>query len=697
MLKLRTILLHDKLYYLIFIVVIIITIINIKIPRTSIYDSTTTKVTGKIISQSIEGNKLKLIIKNKEKLIVNYYFKEENEKNIYQTKFHLGDYIKVEGEFIKPKPATTKHLFDYKEYLYHKNTFFIINTQKLTKIKDNKNVYYNIKNIVTNLTNKNAYLKTFILGDKSLLSTKITTSYQENGISHLFAISGMHITLLSSLITKVLKRLKLSETKCYYITSTILIIYLFLVGLSPSILRGVLFYLLFSLNKIYYFYIKPTNLFLLTTSIALLINYNYIYDIGFLYSFSISLSLLLTTKYITSNNYLIGLLKTSIISFLVSIPISLYNFHQINILSIIYNLFFVPYVSIIVFPITIVTTFIPLLLPIYEVLIKILENVSLTLSNIKILTLIFPRVHIIVYLLYYILIIIFIKGLISKNKKQLLPLLLLLIMHYTYPYLNKDLLIEMIDVGQGDSLLISSKNKTVLIDTGGKVKYNQEEWQKTNKTSSIVKNTTIPLLKSKGLKKIDFLIITHGDFDHMGEAINLINSFKVNKVVFNCGEYNYLEKELIKVLEQKNIAYYSCIESLDLGTYQLQFLTTKEYDNENDNSNVIYLDYNNYKFLFMGDAGIEKEKDILAEYSLEGIDFLKVGHHGSNTSSSKDFINIINPKYSLISVGENNKYNHPKSSVLDILKNSKIYRTDKDGSIEIRVKTSGYKIEKNQS
>ena len=692
MLKLRTILLHDKLYYLIFIVVIIITIVNIKIPRTSIYDSTTTKVTGKIISQSIDGNKLTLIIKSKEKLIINYYFKEENEKTLYQTKFHLGDYIKVEGEFIKPKSATTKYLFDYKKYLYHKNIFFIINTQKLIKVKDNKNVYYNIKNIMTNLTNKNAYLKTFILGDKSLLSTKIITSYQENGISHLFAISGMHITLLSSLITKALKRLKLSETKCYYITSIILIMYLFLVGLSPSILRGVLFYLLFSLNKIYYFYIKPVNLFLLTTSISLLINYNYIYDIGFLYSFSISLSLILTTKYLTSNNYLIGLLKTSIISFLVSIPISLYNFHQINILSIIYNLFFVPYVSIIVFPITIVTTFAPFLLPIYELLIKILENISLALFNIKVLTLIFPRLHIIVYLLYYILIIIFIKGLLSKNKKQLLPLFFLLIIHYTYPYLNKDILIEMIDVGQGDSLIISSKNKAVLIDTGGKVKYKQEEWQKTNKDSSIVKNITIPLLKSKGLKKIDFLIITHGDYDHMGEAINLVNNFKVKKVIFNCGEFNYLEKELIKVLDKKKIKYYSCIKELNIDNNKLYFLQTKEYDNENDNSNVIYTELDGYKFMFMGDAGVEKEKDILEKYNLSNIDVLKVGHHGSKTSSSKEFINEINPNYSIISVGKNNRYGHPNKEVLNNLSDSKIYRTDQDGSIMFKIRNNKLKI-----
>ncbi len=693
MLKLRTILLHDKLYYLIFIVVIIITIVNIKIPRTSIYDSTTTKVTGKIISQSIDGNKLTLIIKSKEKLIINYYFKEENEKTLYQTKFHLGDYIKVEGEFIKPKSATTKYLFDYKKYLYHKNIFFIINTQKLIKVKDNKNVYYNIKNIMTNLTNKNAYLKTFILGDKSLLSTKIITSYQENGISHLFAISGMHITLLSSLITKALKKLKLSETKCYYITSTILIIYLFLVGLSPSILRGVLFYLLFSLNKIYYFYIKPVNLFLLTTSISLLINYNYIYDIGFLYSFSISLSLLLTTKYIANNNYLLGLLKTSLISFLVSIPICIYNFYQINILSIIYNLFFVPYVSIIVFPISLVVVFIPFLLPIYEILIKILETISLTISNIKVLTIIFPRVNISIYLLYYMLIIIFIKGLISKSKKKLIPLLILLVIHYTYPYLNNDLLIEMIDVGQGDSLLISKNNKSILIDTGGKIKYKQEAWKQTNKESSIIKNTTLPLLKSKGIRKLDYLIITHGDFDHMGEAINLINSFKVKTVIFNCGRYNYLERELIKVLKKKRIPYYSCIDELNLSQYNLQFLNTKEYGNENDNSNVIYLNYDNYQFLFMGDASIEKEKDILNEYSIENIDFLKVGHHGSDTSSSKEFIDNMNPKYSIISVGENNRYGHPNKEVLNNLSNSKIYRTDQDGSIMFKIKKNKLRIE----
>ena len=179
----------------------------------------------------------------------------------------------------------------------------------------------------------------------------------------------------------------------------------------------------------------------------------------------------------------------------------------------------------------------------------------------------------------------------------------------------------------------------------------------------------------------------------MGEAINLVNNFKVKKVIFNCGPSNDLEKELISVLDKKNIKYYSCIKDLNTDKYKLPFLNTGVYGNENDNSNVIYFNYNNYKFLFMEDAGIKKEKDILDKYNLKNIDFLKVGHHGSNISSSKYFIESINPKYSLISVGKNNRYGHPKEPVLSSLKNSKIYRTDEDGSIMFEIKNNKLKIE----
>ena len=233
----------------------------------------------------------------------------------------------------------------------------------------------------------------------------------------------------------------------------------------------------------------------------------------------------------------------------------------------------------------------------------------------------------------------------------------------------------------------------------------------------------------------------------MGETINLVENFKVEKVIFNCGEFNELEQELIKVLDKKKISYYSCIEELkiddnklyflnnkdygnendnssviytefknhkflfmgDAGVeveqdliekYNLQniddnklyFLNNKNYENENDNSSVIYTELNNHKFLFMGDAGVEVEEDLIEKYSLKDIDVLKVGHHGSKTSSSKSFIDEINPKYSIISVGKNNRYGHPNKEVLENLEKSKIYRTDMQGSIMFKIKNNKLEI-----
>ena len=178
----------------------------------------------------------------------------------------------------------------------------------------------------------------------------------------------------------------------------------------------------------------------------------------------------------------------------------------------------------------------------------------------------------------------------------------------------------------------------------------------------------------------------------MGEVINLVNNFKVKKVIFNCGEFNDLEKELIKVLDKKKIKYYSCIKELNIDNNKLYFLQTKEYDNENDNSNVIYTKLDGYKFMFMGDVGIDKEKDILDKYNLSNVDVLKVGHHGSKTSSSKSFINEINPKNSIISVGKNNRYGHPNKEALNNLEDSKVYRTDQDGSIIFKIKNNKLKI-----
>ena len=636
MLKLRKILLCDFLYISIFVLVIMITIIRLNIPnKSNLNNKSFTGIVDKII---IKNNKTTIYIKNKTTVIASTYKK---------INIRLGDKIKVYG--------------------YFNNNYINITNYKI--ISKNKSIYYFIKQGIIDSFNKNPYLHTFILGDKSYLKKEVIRSYQDNGISHLFAISGMHISLLASIINKLIKRL--NEYNRFKITSIILIIYLFLVGLSPSILRGVLFYLLFNINNIYYFYIKKINLCLLIISIALLIDPNYVFNIGFIYSYSISIALIIFSNHL-KGNYFISLLKVSLIASLVSLPITLYKFYQINLLSIIYNLFFVPFISIIIFPFTLIVLIIKPLEPIYNLLINLLEEISLFLNNINIFKITFMKLNILVYIIYFVIILLF---LFRVKKVYLYILSSLLIIHILLPNFNNDY-VYFIDVGQGDSSIIHDNKKNIMIDTGG----NDNE---------LFYNTINPELKRLGISKIDYLILTHGDYDHMGEAINLVNNFKVEKVIFNCGEYNDLEKGLIKVLTKKRIKYYSCVRKVN----DLYFLQTKEYDNENDNSNVIYTELNGYKFMFMGDAGVVKEIDILDKYNISNIDVLKVGHHGSKTSSSKTFIDEINPKYGVISVGKNNRYGHPNKEVLNNLSDSKIYRTDQDGSIMFKIKNKRLQIE----
>lgn len=674
LLKLRKILLCNYPYYILLTIVLIISLVRLITPKISLYNELSTECIGIITEITKTTSSYKITIKNKEKLIIYYHINDNKNINL-----NIGDEIKVTGEFNKPQKNTSKNLFNYQKYLYNKNIHYIVNAKSIKVLKANTNILNHIKLYIKNNLSNNTYLNAFILGDKSLIKQDVLVSYQENGISHLLAISGMHITLLSNLILKLLKKIRIKETKRYIITSFSLLFYLFLIGIQPSALRGILFFILFSINKIYYFYIKPQNIFLIVLSITLLINPFFIYDIGFQYSFLISLTLILMSKSITGN-HLQKLLKTSYLSFVVTIPISLYNYNQINILSIIYNLFFVPLVSSIIFPFSIITLFLRPLTPIYNIFIFILEKVSLILNEITISKLIFPKLNIIIYIIYFILIIIHLKFL-NKSKLPLLILIIFLTLHYIYPIIHNTSYLNMIDVGQGDSILLHSNNESILIDTGGTITTNE---------SKIVKNTTIPLLKSLGVRELKYLILTHGDADHMGEAKYLIENFKVENIIINSGKTNYLEEELINI--RKDIIKGNEELQISCGDFELIQLN-EEYQDENTSSQIYYVTNGNINILLTGDASIESELNLLNKYDLPEIDILKVGHHGSKTSSSTKFIDYIKPKYSLISCGKDNKFNHPNSSVLDTLKDSKIYRTDEDGSIMFEINKDKLKIE----
>ena len=686
--SLKQILQYNKLFAFLLLVLTIYIILFTKVIKyKSNYNIKDTILSGSITSISINGNKLTLEINGKEKVIANYYIKTLEEKNNILKTLHHKDEILLEGTFKVPSSNTIFNNLNYKKYLYNKKIYYIFDISNYKVIKENNNLLYKIKDLIYkrayNMNNSDYYLS-FILGDKNLLSSEIYNNFQINGTSHLLALSGMHLNILLLAINVFFKNIK--ESIKIIITSIILIIYLFLTGISASLERAVIFYILKNINK--YLNLRYSNIQILfiCAFIILFLNPFMIYDIGFIYSFIICFGIFYYKDFI-KGNYFIKLLKLSLITFLFSFPISIFINYEINLSSVFINMVFVPLVSVIVYPLALISFIFSFLNPVFNILIALTNTLSSLFTKLSIFINI-PKVSILFIFLLYIFILLF-----KYNKRCILYLLITILIIKIIPRFDSNFYVYYLDVGQGDSaiLIYPNKSKVVMLDTGGKLNYSEYEWMISSKKYNI-SNNVIKFLKSKGITKINYLILTHGDYDHIGEANNLVIKFKVEKVIFNCGSYNDLEKELIKVLDKKNIKYYSCIKELNVDNNKLYFLQTKEYDNENDNSNVIYTKMNGYKFMFMADAGIEKEKDILGEYDISDIDVLKVGHHGSKTSSSRTFIDEINPKYSIISVGKNNRYGHPNKEVLNTLENSKIYRTDQDGSIMFKIRNNKLKI-----
>ena len=667
--RLRHILQSKHLIKIITIIIFIITLLYTNYyPFKSKYTKDDKEFIGIVTKYEVKEDKITIEIKAKEKLLITYKYQDKEFNNL-----SYGDKIKVKGTLITPSKNTNQNTFNYQKYLYYKKIYYLVEATSINKIANNNNYLYTIKNTLYQKIDKlksSNYIKTLLFCDNTL-SKEIKESYRINGISHLFSVSGMHINFFVSIIYLYLNKITYNKRIKYLITNIFIIAYLILFP-SSSLLRSAVMSILYSINYLLKLKIKKIDILLLTLGVSLLINPFIIYDLGYIYSYTITFFLVLSSSTLKKKNKINKIIYISLLSFLVSIPITIYNSFEINIISILLNIILVPIISIIILPPTILTYIFPILYSILYLFTNTLETISLFISKINITKIIFPKPSLLIIVLYYI---IFLLS--YQNKKYFYLNIILLIIIYISPYLNSNFEVVMFEVGEADCHLIKypyNKN-TILIDTG--------------KNEYKIKNEVIPYLKSIGIKKIDYLIITHGDEDHIGGSITLINNFQVKNVILNKGTFTDLEKELIKNLNKKKIPYQININKINLSNHTIYLLNNTKYNNENDNSIITYFTYQKYKFLYMGDASITTEDNLLENYNLNNISILKVGHHGSNTSSSKDFISQINSSISLISVGKNNIYHHPNKEVINNLSKSRIYRTDINNMVKLTINSKG--------
>jgi competence protein ComEC len=689
---------------------------------TNIPDSTSVFYLEYMENTKIDGVLLQVIASDKrfkEKLLVRYKIKSEAEKNNLKKIRFFGRICKVSGKLSKPSIAKNPNAFNYRQYLSRKQTFWVLETENLLQTCSplKKTPLMHVKQLRFNGTN---YLeKTFpieiaslsaalIFGDRSLLDPDILTDYQKTGIVHLLAISGLHVSLLIGMVFYLGLRLGLTREFMTNFLLFLLPIYVVLTGASPSVIRAamMIFLVLISVKWKRQLKLSPIDAICLALMIYLFFSPMIIFDAGFQLSFAVSFAIILSSIHLFPrySSYIVLMLVTSIISQLSALPILLYHFYEVSFISIVANLIYIPLFSFIYLPGLYIFFFLHMIfgdLPDFfiELLIKVItvfNEFIEHLSKITFAQFIPGRPNELFLLIYVVLtFMLFViweaKPYKKKHQHGIYLLLVVLLFQSTWNWLNPVGEVTMIDVGQGDSILIDLpfRKGTYLIDTGGTVSFPEEEWKRKKKPYEVGRDVVVPFLKGKGITRIDKLILTHGDMDHVGGAFSVITELKVTQLVMpSVAELSETEVSLIQLAKKKGIPVVNISEGGSWKSGKSEFYVLapeKGYKGErNSGSIALFARVGGLNWFFGGDLDQAGEERIIMNYPQMTIDVLKAGHHGSKTSTSERFINQINPKVVLISAGENNRYGHPHNEVLERLNSIAVFRTDKQGAITYR-------------
>ncbi len=706
--------LKNLIYYIIviclsIIIGFLITKNNLNTMGNNFYNKTI-DVKGTVIKKSIDESQIiikadKICYDEKEinnvdkKIIIN--IRDEN-------KINEGTTIKVNSQFLQPIPATNRYVFDYKKYLMNnkiQGTMFVSNDDiKIIKeegflYKIRNKTLVNISNLIDNSTDdKNSkILKSVIFGETDYLEGDFLKDIRRTGIAHIFAVSGLHIGIFILVFSFIFKLLGLNVNKSKITIVLFLWMYGFAIGFPVSILRALVIYSILVLGEVLYRKNSPFNSISLAALILLIYNPLWAFDVGFQLSFTTTLVIYLYIAYISpkfKNKYISKILLIPFIQIGI-IPILAYYFNYISIFSFLGNLILVPLFSIILSFCFIGIVISLILLPVGEIILSV-TNIQLNIFN-YILDIIFniPILGIriftpqITFLFFYYILVLFLVYNFNKNKTDKLTnflymsIFIFFVIHVFIPLnFNRTLEVSFLDVGQGNASIISYKNKIIMIDAGGDIysNYNKGEEE-------------IPdYLIKKGIFKIDLAFISHYHEDHYCsiEEVSEIAEIEDIFVYDTNNQIPNISLDSLKALNSNNKIIIDNDLKIDILWPEEGFYS----QDENDNSLVILITFNETRILYTGDISKEVEKDILEKIK-NSIDIILVPHHGSSTSSSKEFIEKTNPRNAVLSYGKN-FYGIPSSTVLERYENNltNIYSTFKDGEIWAIIEKDGnYRIQ----
>ncbi|MDQ0269521.1 DNA internalization-related competence protein ComEC/Rec2 [Cytobacillus purgationiresistens] len=661
---------------------------------------------------------------SKEKMMLRYKVKTKEEKEGLMDHLHAGFSCSVSGVLTRPSAAVNPNGFDYMNYLAHKQIYWLLEINELdTQRCSSQNPSFST--FFQNLRNKGiSYIQNqfptdtaplaaaLLFGDRGLIDEQTIGAYRRLGVIHLLAISGLHVGMLTGMIFYMGIRLGVTKESMTNFLLFFLPCYAILAGAAPSVLRAVCMLMIALLARKYLSS-------LLTQDVISLVMIAYtfaapyiIFHVGFQLSFVVTFLLILSAPVLIKRiTHPLGLLlATSLVCQLAATPILLYYFFEVSVVSIIANAIYVPLFSVVILPVLLFLFVVHLLvgevltipLIVTNLLFKWLDKFSGSFAEIPFAVLTLGRPHPLLILCYLIVIPVFFliwekkSGFRFFMRSLLLPVMVLFI-HFlstTYsPYGE----VTFIDVGQGDSIFIKLPygQGNYLIDTGGVLMFETEEWQRRKKGYDPGKEVVLPFLKSRGVRVIDKLILTHGDADHIGGAKAILSEVNIKEIVMPVTkEVSDLEKALLTAASEKKVPVRFIQSGENWASSDASFFVLSPEEriaNKNDGSLVIYGEMGGLTWLFTGDLEEEGERRLIEVYPSLTVDILKVGHHGSKSSSTNEFLTSVNPSIAIITAGRNNRYGHPHAEVVDRLgeKGVRVLRTDLHGAITYKFSRDG--------
>ena len=700
------------------------------------FDKKEVQLVGKIKTRSKTKKGVKYLIENQTIATDSLRWEGDVKFHLYSDKdefIPMGMVVKGVGEFKQSEGPRNPGEFNFQSFYQRKNIWGIIFQDKKTNIIIVDSTQFSFSEWVENVRQSvktmfersisgeaNSLMTALIVGLREEIPKEIKQDFVDTGVIHVLAVSGLHVGYVLVIFLPIVKLFRIPYGWDKIAVVLALIAFAIFTGGKASVLRAVIMASLYVIAPLFNRKVNLWNIIAVTAIGLLVYNPAYLFDLGFLLSFTAVASIVFFYKQFEevlperikiSNiknpalKYMFALFLVSLSAQIGTLPFTWLFFNRIPIISLIANVIIVPIIGLLValgFAIVLLGSWLPSLANAFGNVAWLLSQIifwlthsfaSLPVAFIEIKT---PSlINIIQYITMIAILFTLIRS-VTRRKSLILFAFWLNLIVWPWTLHRPALDVIFLDVGQGDGAIIRiptsywEKSKTMIIDAGEK-KFGVDKGEK----------VVLPTLKHFGVKKVNLVVMTHPHSDHIGGVEALLENTQIDKIWDTHTTYrSKLYQRILNRIEQDSIPYSKMTSGKWINDYSpLQVFVlhpdstfAKVEDNVNNMSVVTKLVYGDVSFLFVGDLEKEGDWEMLSFGDLNRSDVLKVGHHGSITSTTQSFLNLVQPEYAIVSVGEGNKFNHPSELVMEILRlsNATVYRTDLEGAIWL--KTDGKKI-----